>query len=36
MRYEGDGHGVFGQHSDETYQAMEKFFARTIAPTTPR
>ena len=31
MRYEGDGHGVFGQHSDETYPAMEKFFARTLS-----
>ena len=33
LRYEGDGHGVFGQHSDETYPAMEKFFARTLKAT---
>jgi acetyl esterase len=30
LRYEGAGHGVFGQHSEETHPAMEKFFARTI------
>jgi dipeptidyl aminopeptidase/acylaminoacyl peptidase len=30
MRYEKAGHGVFGQHADETEPATEKFFARTI------
>jgi acetyl esterase/lipase len=37
MRYDGAGHGVFNQHSDETHPAMEKFFARTIgaAPKQP-
>ncbi|MHC4399389.1 MAG: alpha/beta fold hydrolase [Planctomycetota bacterium] len=34
MRYEGDGHGVFGQRSGETYPAMEKFFARTLGKPT--
>lgn len=30
MRYDGAGHGVFGQHGDQTEPAMEKFFARTL------
>lgn len=30
LKFEGAGHGVFGQHSDETHPAMEKFFARTF------
>ncbi|MHC4463099.1 MAG: ankyrin repeat domain-containing protein [Planctomycetota bacterium] len=30
LKFEDTGHGVFGQHSDETYPAMERFFARTL------
>ncbi len=30
LKYEGAGHGVFGQQRSETYPAMEKFFARTL------
>lgn len=30
LKYEGAGHGVFGQQRNETYPAMEKFFARTL------
>ncbi len=30
MRFDNAGHGVFGQHRDETYPAMEQFFARTL------
>jgi len=30
LKFEGAGHGVFGQHSDETNPAMERFFARTL------
>ncbi len=30
LTYEGAGHGVFGQHADETGPAMEAFFARTL------
>jgi len=30
LEFEDAGHGVFGQHSDETYPAMESFFARTL------
>ena len=30
LEFEDAGHGVFGQHSDETYPAMERFFARTL------
>ena len=32
MRIDGAGHGVVGQHSKETYPAMEKFFARVLKP----
>ena len=30
MRFDNAGHGVFGQHREETYPAMEQFFARTL------
>lgn len=30
LKFEDAGHGVFGQHKNETYPAMEKFFARTL------
>jgi acetyl esterase/lipase len=30
LKHEGAGHGVFGQQRNETYPAMEKFFARTL------
>jgi beta-glucosidase len=30
LEFEDAGHGVFGQHADETYPAMERFFARTL------
>ena len=30
LEFEGAGHGVFGQHSDQTHPAMENFFARTL------
>ena len=30
LRYDDAGHGVFRQHADETYPAMERFFARTL------
>lgn len=30
LRIEGAGHGVFGQHKEQTGPAMEEFFARTI------
>ena len=30
LKFEGAGYGVFGQHSDETNPAMERFFARTL------
>ena len=30
LEFEGAGHGVFGQHSDETGPAMERFFARAL------
>jgi len=32
MKFEGAGHGVFGQHSDKTHPAMEQFFARVLKP----
>ncbi|MFK7769180.1 MAG: alpha/beta hydrolase fold domain-containing protein [Mariniblastus sp.] len=30
LRFEGAGHGVFGQRSKKTYPAMKEFFKRTI------
>ena len=30
MKFDGAGHGVFGQHSNETHPAMARFFARTL------
>jgi acetyl esterase/lipase len=33
LRYEGEGHGVFGARRDDTYPAMERFFARTLGGT---
>lgn len=30
MEFETGGHGVFGQMKDETYPAMEKFFAKAL------
>jgi acetyl esterase/lipase len=30
LRFDGAGHGVFGQHANETRPTMEKFFARTL------
>ncbi|MEK6238083.1 MAG: S9 family peptidase [Planctomycetales bacterium] len=30
LRYDGAGHGVFAQHGDETFPAMETFFDRVL------
>ena len=30
LKFEGAGHGVFGQHSNETHPAMARFFARVL------
>lgn len=35
IKFEGAGHGVFGQHADETRPAMEQFFARTLQHESP-
>jgi len=32
MKFEGAGHGVFGQHAAKTHPAMEQFFARVLKP----
>lgn len=32
LKFEDAGHGVFGQHAEKTYPAMEQFFARTLRP----
>lgn len=30
MKFEGAGHGVFGQEARKTHPAMAAFFARTL------
>jgi len=34
LKFDGAGHGVFQQHADQTYPAMEAFFARTLKPSS--
>ena len=33
LRFDGAGHGVFGEHADETGPAMQKFFDRVLGVT---